>query len=117
MNYFREKSNLSPIFWIIFKLFNYLSSYGDITIGGCANAVGVKIGNCYDKDNKPFFHPHDYKTHFYGPVPQPLFTAGSHNGKIGKDCCSLDTISFHYVPIEDMYAMYSNKTFLRDLLT
>jgi hypothetical protein len=90
---------------------------GDITIGGCANAVGIKIGNSYDKQNKPRFHPHDYKCHFFGPLPQPLYTAGSHNGKIGKDCCSIDTISFHYVPLKDMYEIHANKTFLRDLLT
>jgi hypothetical protein len=94
----------------------YITNYGDVTIGNCANAVGIKIGNSYDKQNKPRFNPHDYKAHFYGPIPKSLYTSGTHNGKIGKDCCSLETISFHYVSIEDMYAIYANKTFLNDLL-
>ena len=39
----------------------YISSFGDVTIGDCAKNFKIKIGNSYDKDNKPRFHPHDYK--------------------------------------------------------
>jgi hypothetical protein len=95
----------------------FIDGFGDITIGNCAHSVQVTTGDSLDAEKKPRFHPHDAKTHFYGPVPVPLYSAGSHNGKIGKDCCSLETISFHYVTLDDMYAMYANKTFLHDLLT
>ena len=94
----------------------FIESFGDVTIGFCAHAVGISIGFSFDKSRKPRFHPHDFKTHFYGPLPQSLYTAGIHDGKIGKDCCSLESISFHYVSIEDMYAIYANKSFLFDLL-
>ena len=84
------------------KCHKFIDSFGDITIGKCAHAVSISIGNSNDKKNKKKFHPFDYKRTY---------------SEKGKSCCSLETISFHYTQIEDMYYIHANKTFLRDLLT
>lgn len=94
----------------------YIDTFGDVTIGGCGYSCNIQIGNSTDQFGRPKFHFHDPDTHFYGPIPEYLFYFGVHNRKIGKECCSIDTISFHYVKIEKMYEIYSNKNYLRDLL-
>jgi len=94
-----------------------LDGYGDISIGNCAHPMGIKPIYPFDSEGKPYFHPHTTKEHYVGPLPVPLYTAGSHNGKIGKDCCSKDSITFHYVGPDEMYSMYENKNYINDLLS
>lgn len=91
--------------------------YGDISIGNCANKVNVTIGNSDDSTGKPRFHPADPKTHYYGPLPGALFSSTSHNGKLGKECCSVESIGFHWVGPDIMPQIYANKTFLQDMLS
>jgi hypothetical protein len=92
------------------------SMYGDVTIGYCAFKAGVKPVYPFDALGRPYFHPHDFKTHYKGILPSSLSDSGAHNKKIGKECCSLDSITFHYVQHADMYAMHANKNYLEDML-
>ena len=93
-----------------------INGYGDVTIGGCAIKVGIKIGDSHDKSNRPRFNYCDPLVHFYGPLPFFISNPyGTHNGKIGRECCSLESISFHKVTPSMMLQMYSNKTFLSNL--
>ena len=55
--------------------------------------------------------------HYYGPLDNIFMRYDHHDKKIGKQCCSLDTVSFHYIKPNEMYAMYRNKAFLKDLLS
>ena len=96
---------------------SFIDKFGDVTIGGCGYAAGISIANTSDDKGKPLFHFHDPKTHFYGPVPPYLYEFGVHDKKIGKECCSLETIAFHYVKVNEMYTIHRNKTFLKDLLS
>ena len=96
---------------------SFIDTYGDVTIGGCGYSAGVIIGNSSDVYDRPRFHFHDVNTHFHGPIPKYLFEYGVHNKKIGKECCSLETIAFHYIKEADMYKMHENKNFLVELLT
>jgi hypothetical protein len=95
----------------------YIDHYGDVTIGGCGYHAGVLIANSTDDQGRQRFHFYDPKTHFYGPLPTYVYISGNHNKKIGKECCSPETIGFHYVKIDEMYAMYGNKNYLKDLLS
>jgi hypothetical protein len=95
----------------------YIDHYGDATIGGCGYHAGVLIANSSDDKGRPRFHVFGPKTHFYGPVPPYLYELGVHDKKIGKDCCSLETIGFHYVTIDEMHEMHRNKNYLKDFLS
>jgi hypothetical protein len=91
--------------------------YSDISIGNCANRVNVSIGNSDDSSGKPRFHPANPTIHYYGPLPGALFSSTSHNGKLGKECCSVESIGFHWVAPDIMPQIYANKTFLQDMLS
>ena len=71
----------------------YMNSFGDLTIGKCANEISISIGNSNDKENMPLFYPFNQMN--------PL--------KREKACCSLDTISIHYVNFSEMYYIHANK--------
>ena len=81
----------------------YMDSYGDITVSRCADKVHVSIGSSLDKFKKPRFHAYNHRDLI--------------NESRDKDCCSLESISFHYINITDMYSIHANKTFLHDLLS
>ena len=55
--------------------------------------------------------------HYHGPLHNILLLYDHHDKKIGKECCSLETVSFHYIKPSEMYTIYANKTFLKDLLS
>ena len=54
------------------------------------------------------FHP---RVHFYS-VPSWLFNASQNKVSMGIECCSLDSISFHYVTPQEMYEMSRFETYL-----
>jgi hypothetical protein len=91
--------------------------YGDVTIGECAQFVNVTIGSSNDKNGKPRFNYNTPKVHYEGPIPSYLYDYGTHNKKIGKDCCSPESISFHYVNPATMYSIHANTTLLKDLFS
>ena len=88
-----------------------------MTIGGCGNSAGIEIGDSSDDKGRPRFHFYDPNIHFNGPIPPYLYKLGVHDKKIGKECCSLESIAFHYVKEKDMYAIHKNKNFLKQLLS
>lgn len=89
--------------------------YSDISIAECALQANITIGNSHDKMNKPRFHPANPKIHFHGPIPGALLSSGSHDGTVGKNCCSNESIGFHWIEPSYMREIYRNKTFLNDL--
>ena len=95
----------------------HIDKYGDVTVGGCAYSVGIQLIDSRDKKGRPRFHLYDPYVHFNGPIPSFLYVYGTHNTKIGKECCSLETIAFHYVKVELMYEIHKNPAFLESLLT
>jgi hypothetical protein len=91
--------------------------YGDFAISLCGFYAGLSIGESRDEYGKQRFHNYDPFVHYYGPLPFILKESDHHSKKIGKECCSLDTVSFHYLNHSLMYKIHQNKTFLKDLLT
>jgi hypothetical protein len=70
-----------------------------------------------DLKGRQRFHNWDPKMHYHGPLNKILLLHDHHDKKIGKECCSLETVSFHYIKPSEMYTIYANKTFLKDLLS
>ena len=95
----------------------HMDKYGDVTIGGCAYSAGIEIIDARDGDGKARFYAYDPKKHLTGKVSKVFHIFGSYNKMIGKECCSLDTIAFHYVKEKLMYEIHGNRTFLKDLFT
>ena len=91
-------------------------AYGDVAIALCGLLGNISIGDSRDSFGKQRFHNYSPLVHFYGPLPSILTIHGHHDKKIGRECCSLETISFHYVNSSEMYKIHANKTFLKDLL-
>ena len=91
--------------------------YGDVAISLCSVLANISIGDSRDEFGKQRFHNYDPFVHFNGPLPFILRDFDHHSKKIGKECCSLETVSFHYVNQSLMYKIHQNKTFLKDLLT
>lgn len=95
----------------------YIGRYGDLTLAICAYYADIRIGSSLDDKGRQRFHNWDPKTHYYGPLNHNLLNHDHHDKKIGKECCSLETVSFHYIKTEEMYAIHANRTYLKDLLT
>ena len=94
----------------------HIDPYGDVTIAGCANSANIKLVDSRDAFGRPLFNPYNPYRHYNGPVPKFMNVFGSHNNKTGKECCSLDTISFHYVNPKQMHEMHTDRNFLKNLL-
>ena len=91
--------------------------FGDVTIGGCAFEAGVDVINSIDSKGKPRFLPYDPISHIKGQVSRVFSIFGSYENHVGRECCSSETISFHYVKNEYMHAIYNNLTFFKDLFS
>lgn len=94
----------------------HIVRYGDLSISICAYYAGIRIGSSLDDKGRQRFHNWDPKMHYYGPLNNNLIRYDHHDKKIGKECCSLETVSFHYIKVNEMYSIHDNKTFLKDLL-
>ena len=88
----------------------------DIEMGRCLDGLKVKLGNSTGENGRPLFfncHP------FY--AVSPLHDGFSSRPEIiekfvsGESCCTNYTISFHYIPPDDMYLLnffiYNHKVF------
>jgi glycoprotein-N-acetylgalactosamine 3-beta-galactosyltransferase len=91
---------------------DFKEGYGDVALGHCSHISNVKIGDSTDSFGRERFHPLNVKDHYSGNYPDWIYSYAKNKLKSGFDCCSLDSISFHYVNKQDMYKMKKSKTYL-----
>jgi glycoprotein-N-acetylgalactosamine 3-beta-galactosyltransferase len=78
------------------------SGYGDVALGFCAYKSNVTMGDSLDKLGRERFHSLDYIAHYKGHIPDWLRDYSSNGVKTGVECCSDETITFHYTSVEQM---------------
>ena len=90
----------------------FKDGYGDVALGQCSHISNVKIGNSTDSLGRERFHPLDVRDHYDGNYPDWMYDYAKNKVKSGIECCSLESISFHYVNQQDMYKMKKSKNYL-----
>ncbi len=90
----------------------FREGYGDVALGQCSAIADVKLGSSIDSSGRERFHPLDAASHFHGNFPDWIFSYATNKVKSGIECCSLDSISFHYVSSADMYEMSRHENYL-----
>ncbi|CAF5109573.1 unnamed protein product, partial [Rotaria sp. Silwood1] len=73
----------------------------DIEIAKCLHTKGVYPGKALDKKNRELFHPFPFSRHFQGALPDWLLRNAENRVQTHYNCCSDQTISFHYASPED----------------
>jgi hypothetical protein len=81
---------------------NFKVGYGDIAIGECSRISDVKIGYSLDANKRERFHTLSYGSHSKGYFPEWIYKYSANIVKKGKECCSEDSITFHYTPPNQM---------------
>ncbi|VDK35626.1 unnamed protein product [Taenia asiatica] len=80
----------------------------DVQIGYCAAAVGVQWLDSLDEYGRETFHPF-YPSHLLSKSAMEstpwIFGRNYHPLKMGFNCCSDQSVSFHYVEPMDMYTL------------
>lgn len=91
--------------------------YGDVALGNCAYKSNITMGNSLDSTGKERFHPLDFVAHYRGYIPDWLHKYSSNGVKTGFDCCSDETITFHYTSDEqmDFFANMKNQTLFKNI--
>ncbi|CAM4785865.1 unnamed protein product [Rotaria magnacalcarata] len=77
----------------------------DVEVANCLRKKGVYPGKSLDKQNRELFHPLSFADHFRGTFPDWLLQYAENPLGAHYNCCSDQTISFHYVPPEEQYLM------------
>ncbi len=90
----------------------FKDGYGDVALGQCSHISNVKLGKSTDSLERERFHPLDVRDHYYANFPDWIFSYAANKVKSGIDCCSLESISFHYVSNQDMYNMAKSQNYL-----
>lgn len=90
----------------------FKEGYGDVALGQCSAIADVKLGSSIDSNGRERFHPLDVVSHYEGHFPDWIFDYATNMVKSGKECCSLESISFHYVSQKDMYEMNRHENYL-----
>jgi glycoprotein-N-acetylgalactosamine 3-beta-galactosyltransferase len=85
--------------------------YSDVAIGECMMRSQVTLGYSQDSHGRERFHCLDFGAHFGGGFPDWLYLYSTNGVKKGRDCCSDETITFHYTSPEEMYALHEAKNF------
>jgi hypothetical protein len=88
--------------------------FGDLAVGECSRLSDVKMGNSLDELKRERFHTLDITSHYKGEYPEWIFEYASNTVKKGVDCCSEQTITFHYSSDTDM-KRFSNLTNPRNI--
>ncbi|CAF1103691.1 unnamed protein product [Adineta steineri] len=77
----------------------------DIEIARCLRTKDVYPGQSLDKQNRELFHTLSYTDHFRGNFPDWLKKYAENPLQTGDNCCSDQTISFHYIDPDKIYLM------------
>ncbi|XP_078621352.1 glycoprotein-N-acetylgalactosamine 3-beta-galactosyltransferase 1-like [Branchiostoma floridae x Branchiostoma japonicum] len=77
----------------------------DAELGKCMQNVGVRAMDSRDHQGRERFHPFDVSAHLQGAFPEWYYRYSFYNVSKGLSCCSDYSISFHYVPWDQMYAL------------
>ncbi|KAL5113086.1 Glycoprotein-N-acetylgalactosamine 3-beta-galactosyltransferase 1 [Taenia crassiceps] len=80
----------------------------DVQIGYCAEAMGVQWLDSLDKHGRETFHPFCPSHLLSKPAMEStpwIFSRNYHPLKMGFNCCSDHSVSFHYVEPMDMYTL------------
>lgn len=85
--------------------------YSDVAIGECMMRSQVTLGYSQDSEGRERFHCLDFGAHFGGGFPDWLYLYSTNGLKTGRDCCSDETITFHYTSPQEMYNFYKAKNF------
>ncbi|UJR27205.1 hypothetical protein I4U23_008501 [Adineta vaga] len=78
----------------------------DVEIAKCLRTQGVYPGKSIDSYNRELFHPLPFADHFRGSFPDWMFSYAENPLQTNYNCCSDQTISFHYVSPEEQYLMH-----------
>lgn len=77
----------------------------DVDITVCLKEIGVKPADSRDRFGKERFHPLSFKNMWSMTQEEWTFKHSKYPIKLGEDCCSDSSISFHYTPNEEMQQM------------
>ncbi|XP_045182180.1 glycoprotein-N-acetylgalactosamine 3-beta-galactosyltransferase 1-like [Mercenaria mercenaria] len=69
----------------------------DVEIGRCLNISGVPALSSLDEAGRERFHPYPVQRHLLGSIPEFVFEWAKNPHKVGVECCSKYSISFHYM--------------------
>ncbi|XP_019636264.1 PREDICTED: glycoprotein-N-acetylgalactosamine 3-beta-galactosyltransferase 1-like [Branchiostoma belcheri] len=77
----------------------------DAELGKCMQNVRVRAMDTRDHLGRERFHPFDVSAHLQGAFPEWFYRYSFYNVSKGLSCCSDYSISFHYVPWDQMYVL------------
>ena len=96
---------------------NETNGYGDVALGRCAHLSNITLGNSLDKLGRERFHFNSFHSHYMGLQPDWAYQYSQNGIKNHSDCCSDQTISFHYTSVEEMefFDNLKNQTFFKKI--
>ena len=81
---------------------NEKNGYGDVALGRCAYHSNITLGNSLDEQGRERFHFGSFNAHYFGKSPNWAYEYSQNAIKNYSDCCSNQTISFHYTGVKEM---------------
>ncbi|ESO11536.1 hypothetical protein HELRODRAFT_189993 [Helobdella robusta] len=87
--------------------------FEDVEMGRCMELLGVVLGNTRDKHGRTRFHNFNLDVHIQGYYPNWYYHYDKYAEKETEVAVSDYSITFHYVPIEQMYMIEFLLYFIR----